>query len=206
MARRPNVDAVYHAADVFRNRCLSGGTSLLWANRRAWTDPNLQSLWAFLMEHPDISERSFFEKLRDQLSGAGDDECRIAADILAFYYLFPDRTGAEKKLARIREVVAWKGLFEGLDTSIIEAAYAQKGIGFPGTYYNTGLPWLFAFMIKLGQEALRSKPDLSNAAALDELTLRAAGQIGQNVGVMRNVALHLVVSWLALVGADQGAL
>jgi hypothetical protein len=192
MARRPNAENIYGAAGAFRERCLSGKASLLWPHARAWTVENLQSLWSSLMEHPDVSERTFFAKLKDQIAPANDDVCRVAADILAFYYLFPARISAATKLRNVREVVGWKGLENGLDLNLVEAAFNEGGIGHPGVYYNTGLPNLFGFLVGFGLEALRQGKDVEDAETIELLAEAAAARVPQSTQTMRNVLLHLL--------------
>lgn len=192
MARRPGAELVYRAADLFRDNCLSGKASLLWPTERPWTLDNLQALWTAFVEHPDVSDANFFVKLKDQLEPVSDDVCRVAADILAFYYLFPQRTSAEKKLQHIRDIVAWKSLDAGLDLSSANAAFEEGGISYAGTYYNTGIPWLFAFLIRFGIEALQTAGDLHDVAALDRVTSAAAKQVPKNTNVIRNATLYLL--------------
>lgn len=195
MARRPNAEATYNAAELFRTRCLSGAGSLLWPQARPWSSENLGALWSFFAEHPDVSDRSFFEKLHDQLAQASADVCRIAADILAFYYLFPSSIiSAEGKAARLRTVIGWRDLADGLNFAPVEAAFAEGGIGNPGTYYNIGQPWLFQFLIALGSESLASKPDLADPKALQEVTQRASDRVPESsTSMIRNVTLHLLL-------------
>jgi hypothetical protein len=49
----------------------------------------LDPLWAAFVERPDEGKRSFMEKWHDQLADQSPDVHRIAADLMAFYYLFP---------------------------------------------------------------------------------------------------------------------
>jgi len=83
VARHPDAEAIYHAADLFRQRCLVDGTSLLWPNHPAWTVPNLDALWDAFIGQPDEGKRSFMEKWRDQLAGQPPDVHRVVATLQA---------------------------------------------------------------------------------------------------------------------------
>jgi hypothetical protein len=195
MARRSGREAVYKAAELFKSKCLSGEGSLLWPQSHAWTKENVAQLWEAFGEHPDESDRKFLQKLNDQLKNVPADVHRVAADILAFYWLFPsDRAAsAATKLQSIREVVQWKHLEDGLDLSVVQAAYEQKGIGHPGTHYLTGAPWQFAFLIRFAQEALSSPASLQKPDTLEALTARALEKTpGRSANVGRNATLHLL--------------
>src|SRR5207247_5283199 len=57
---------------------------------------------------PDEGDRSFEEKLQDQLAPLPDDAHRVMADAIAFYYLFPSKVNPDTKLAKVREVISWR--------------------------------------------------------------------------------------------------
>jgi hypothetical protein len=114
-------------ADLFRQRCLVEGRSLLWSQHSAWTIENISALWDAFIGHPDTGKRSFFEKWHDQLSELPKDVHRVAADVIAFYHLFPSNVGRESKLADVKRVVNWKLAQEQPDLEFLEQAYATAG-------------------------------------------------------------------------------
>jgi energy-coupling factor transporter ATP-binding protein EcfA2 len=193
MAHLVNRAATYHAADLFRVDCLDGEGSLLWPTLKPWTLDNLRALRSAILEHLDESSRTFFEKLQDQLSPEPAEASRIAADILGFYYLFPMNIGAQTKASKLRQVISWKGLSDGLDLTSVEAAYTEGGIGKPGLYYNTGIPWLFVFLVQLGIASLEDRPDFADMHQLEALCDRAQKGIPGSTNAIRNVALHLLL-------------
>ncbi|MBM4125595.1 MAG: hypothetical protein FJ246_11715, partial [Nitrospira sp.] len=194
MARYPNRDAIYHAAGVFRDRCLSGTGALNWSGTSPWTEGSLTYLWQAFVEHPDISKRTFFEKLKDQLAGANDDVLKVAVDILSFYYLYPDQMTAASKVTRLKEVAGWNGLTGSLDLATVQAAYATSGIGHPGTYYNTGLPWNFSFLIGLGRSLLGQPDTKFIASTLESVTTDVMAAVSSSsTALMRNVSMHLLL-------------
>ena len=100
--------------------------------------------------------------------------------------------GAQTKVSKLRQVVGWKALSEGLDLSSVDAAYAEGGIGKPGLYYNTGIPWLFVFLVQLGIASLEGEPDFADMRQLEDLCDRAQTGIPGSTNAIRNVALHLL--------------
>ena len=68
MARFPGADAVYEVADLFRQRCLVAGQSLLWPDHRAWTVGTIDALVDAFMGREILGEGKFLDKLRDQLA------------------------------------------------------------------------------------------------------------------------------------------
>jgi hypothetical protein len=193
MARIVNKDATYRAADLFRDNCLKGHGSLLWPTSHPWALHNLRGLRSAILEHLDESSRTFFEKLKDQLFPEPEDASRVASDILGFYYLFPKNIGAQTKISNLRQVISWKALDRGVDLSPVEAAYAEGGIAKPGLYYNTGIPWLFVFLVQLGIASLEDEPDFSDMRQLEALCDRAQSGIAGRTNAIRNAALHLLL-------------
>jgi hypothetical protein len=61
VARNPEAQHIYEVADLFRQRCLIDGVSLLWPNHKAWTLENLDALWDAFIGQPDQGKRSFME-------------------------------------------------------------------------------------------------------------------------------------------------
>src|SRR5215203_4099851 len=108
MARWPGAEPIYEVADTFRTRCLREQRSLLWPEHQAWTRSNLDALWDAFIEHPDPGKQSFMQKWKVQLHDQTDDVHRIAADVIALYYLFPWNIGPEAKKAAVQEVLSWK--------------------------------------------------------------------------------------------------
>lgn len=192
MARLANRKATYRAAELFRDQCLAGRASLLWPSTNPWTLSNLRSLRSAILDHLDTSERKFFDKLKDQLAPESAEVSQIATDLLAFYYLFTISIGAGTKLNNLRRVVSWKKLDEGLNLSVVEDAYSEGGIGTTGQYYNTGIPFLFVFLIQFSIEALQRNPDFGDMRALEELCDTAEKEIPKSTAAIRNATLHML--------------
>jgi 5-methylcytosine-specific restriction protein B len=192
MARFAEAPAVYHAADLFRQRCLVDGTSLLWPDHRAWTVTNLDALWDAFMGHPDEGKRNFMEKWRDQLAEQPAEVHRIAADLMAFYYLFAWNIGTTAKRNGLREVISWKLAAEGEPPGMpeVDAAFEQR-IGHTGIYYLTGRPWQIAYYLEFARQLIRDGVDPLDRGACQRLADRVHTAISGSHAA-RHILLHLL--------------
>lgn len=190
MARYPGADAVYAAADLFRDRCLVQGRSLLWPDVPAWTMPNIDSLWTAFIDNPDEGKDSFAVKWRRQLDGLSDDVHRIAADVTALYYLFPNAVGTHVKVKGLREVLNWLPESEREPPGLPAILTAfESGIGHQGIYYLTGRPWQVAFYFKFTRAILAESIDPHDVDACRRVA-DASNIKGSRSG--RNALLHLL--------------
>lgn len=192
MARRSDAEAIYHAADLFRQRCLIDGTSLLWPDHHAWSIDNLDALWTAFIDQPDEGKRSFMEKWRDQLAEQSADVHRVAADLMVLYYMFPSNIGEQAKRNGLQEVIGWELGDEGMPPGLpdVEAAFEQA-IGHSGIYYLTGRPWQIAFYLKFAREVISGEVDSYDASACQQLADTVRAEIAGSVAA-RHILLHLL--------------
>lgn len=194
MTRHVGNENTYGVADLFRKRCLTGTGSLLWKNAQPWTSATLDTLWSAFFDHPDISpNKSFEQKLHDQLANTPDEVVQVATDAIAFYLLYPTRHRGAKKLALIEDLVSWRTWADEPDLGPLEHAYREGGIGFPGTFYNTGRPWHFALLIRTGQRTILNASVVENPISLAATMDLAQDAVSdRNVSLSRNVYLHVL--------------
>src|SRR5688572_19526596 len=147
-------EKTYHVGSLFRTECLTGSGSICWPMLTPWSVQAMDELSEAFLAHPDLGTRSFLDKLRDQLKDVSDDAVRISVDVLAFYLLYPARFTASAKLQRLKTVLAWREWTEPPNLTIVTEAYNEGGIGYPGTFFNTGRPDIFAYFLHLGRLAL----------------------------------------------------
>lgn len=193
MAKLAGRTAIYDMAAQFRERCLLSGRSLLWPADDIWSEGNLLSLWQAVSDAPDLSDRSFYQKLETQLSGVAPAAHRVAVDILSFYYLFTDAISPDRKRSQLRAVLRWRTSEDDQALIALEPAIEERGIGNPGVYYNTGLPWHFCFLVALGLHFRRIAVPSGDPAAIVAAADAAAAKVQANTRVMRNVSLHLLL-------------
>ena len=144
-----HVDAVLGAADAWRERCFVADGSL-FGGESLWTLENVRDLKERFLGNPiEDAERTFFDKLREQLDGASGEVIRLAAETVWLLVLFPiwSSTKPETKREQIREVWGWSGI-DLPDTSFLTDE-ALKGVGHPGTAYLTRRYEQFGFILEV---------------------------------------------------------
>jgi len=191
MARLPNKETIYQAADAFRRESFSKGRSLLWPEDEAWQASILDQLWTAMIGRPDEGDRSFEEKLQDQLAPLPDDAHRVMADAIAFYYLFPSKVNPETKLAKVQEVISWRLKESPRNVEILERAFTAGGIGGAGTHYNMSKPWQLAYILKFARKALTDRTDLTDASACEALADQTRAEVPR-AAEARHILLHLM--------------
>ncbi len=80
---------------------------------------------------PDEGDRSFIDKFRDQIKPAGTDVIRLAAELLAVYFLFPSNVGGFRKRQVVNEVLDWVGPTTLPENHLVSVAF-EHGIGSGG--------------------------------------------------------------------------
>ncbi|MBN1958636.1 MAG: AAA family ATPase, partial [Desulfuromonadales bacterium] len=151
MARYSEHDTsrIYEAAEAFRNNCLLRNGSLLFEQANLWRPELLDSIHKAFVATPDEGDRSFIDKFRDQIKPAGTEVIRLAAELLAVYFLFPSNVGGFRKRQVVNEVLGWAG--DNLpETHLLSQAF-EHGIGSGGQGYNTRRPFEIAFLIEFAK-------------------------------------------------------
>jgi 5-methylcytosine-specific restriction protein B len=147
MARFEGANAVYEAAQLFREGCLERDGSLLADDASIWSQVNLKALKRCFVDTPDTGKRSFMDKFRDQLAPAPAAIKRLAGEALAIYFLFPTKVTGAHKLKVVNDVLGWAG--EKLEQESALAVAFQGGIGGAGQGYNTRRPYELGYLVEL---------------------------------------------------------
>jgi MoxR-like ATPase len=195
MARFSPAETIYEVADLFRQRCLVAGQSLLWPDRHAWTVGTIDALVGAFVDRDDSSEGTFLAKLHDQLAKESDDVLRVAADVLAFYFLFPSSksVGRRRKLDTIQTIVNWRPAALAIAPSewgLLEAAFVE-GAGSTGSDYLTGRPAHLAFFLAFARGVLEGKADPYDPDSCRRLIAELGLQLNGRTQA-RHVLLHLL--------------
>ena len=152
-----HLDVVLGASDAWRERCFTADGSL-FGEESLWTLENIRDLKQRFQGNPiEGTDRTFFDKLREQLEGARGEVDRLAAEIVWLLVLFPNSksTRPDTKREQIREVWGWSGN-ELPDTPFL-ADGPLMGVGSPGTYYLARRDQQFGFVLEV-MEAWKSLP------------------------------------------------
>ena len=152
-----HAEAVLGAADAWRDRCFVADGSL-FGEESLWTLENVRDLKERFLGNPiEGADRSFFDKLEEQLDGAPGEVVRLAAEVVWFLVLFPmwSSTRPDTKREQIRNVWGWSGT--DLPETPFLADEPLKGVGHPGAAYLTRRYEQFGFLLEV-MEGWKSLP------------------------------------------------
>jgi len=182
---------MYEAANLFRDRCLVEGGSFLWPEHHVWTPETITALLdAFTGENAIEGQGTFFEKWRRQLAEQPEAVHRVAADIIAFYYLFPLNIGRDKKLADVRMVSGWKLAHDLPNLGFLERAYSAS-VGHAGMLYSTGRPWQVIFYLEFVRDLLSKGLEPTDRDVCKHLADHVKSRL-KSSNPARNILLHLL--------------
>lgn len=199
MARFPGAEAIYEVAELFRQRCLKEGKSLLWPNEPVWTIENLDRLWDKTAEQPDTTSRNFFEKLEEQLRDESALVHMLMTDVMVLYSLPATNFGAEKKIEYITTIQSWK-----INTPPDEGTWAlvqqafQQGVAHTGTYYLTGRPFQIYFYLDASREYIKRPSELESATTAKAVANSSQAHTKENPNIKSDVpqARHMLLHLL----------
>ena len=81
---REGADRVYQAAQAWLDVALRSDSSLFTPGRPVWTSQGLRVLRERFLDQPDVSDRKFLGKLRDQLADSPPEVHQLMAEALYF--------------------------------------------------------------------------------------------------------------------------
>ena len=148
MSRLTVATPILKAADHWKRQCLLDGASLFNAEA-LWTAEHFEELRRYFVDRPDESNRSFEEKLRDQLEPASPQAKRLWAEITWLYYLLVISVRSVTKLDRIRRVYQWSGTELSEDHWALRADVLGGGIVHPGIGFAAHQWREFSFIVTL---------------------------------------------------------
>jgi 5-methylcytosine-specific restriction protein B len=194
MARYSEHDTsrIYEAADSFRNNCLLRDGSLLFEQASLWRPELLDSIHNAFVATPDEGDRSFIDKFRDQIQPAGTEVIRLAAELLAVYFLFPSNVGGFRKRQVVNEVLGWAG--DNLPENHLVSLAFEHGIGSGGQGYNTRRPFEIAFLIEFAKKWKALPTEQQQAAGNDRWKFQELidGTEDAESRQLRHMLLHLL--------------
>jgi 5-methylcytosine-specific restriction protein B len=151
MSRYPTETAssLLAAAERWKKRCLLDNGSVFGPNT-LWTAAHIDELATAFIESPDEGDRSFLEKLKDQMAPSSPRVRQLAAEMLWVMMLIvsKDNTGAATKRQLVKTVWGWSG--EDIpDTDDMLGDPLEQGAANTGTAYNTRRWRELAYFIRL---------------------------------------------------------
>lgn len=160
---------VYDVMRLFEQRCLRSNGSLLWDDLDIWTPDHVSTLVQHFVNAPDESDRSFWEKLAEQLSGLPQACYKIMADAFVIYALPSTFILPETKWGFVARICRMGNLDEPDAKSPISEALSQ---GFTRTSqrYHAKVMQLWIILLMAKELKHHSDPD----ALLDDSGQMAA--------------------------------
>lgn len=134
MARTPGSDAILGAAAQWRDTCLLAEGSI-FGEASVWTRDHLVEIEEHFVMRPDTGNRTFLEKLKDQLVPASTGAKQLTAEMLWVMMLFPSNVSFDRKVETVTQVWGWSG--ETLSREHPMLAVLRHGIGSGGMGYNS---------------------------------------------------------------------
>jgi hypothetical protein len=189
-ALQPEAAPIYKIAHFFKERCLQQNHSLLWPESSAWTTQNLERLQNVFLANPPRQGNSFYDLWAKGLSGEPKDVYRIAADLIAFYCLFPADLSPQAKVQKVSRVIGWGLAEEAPDLALLGDAY-RSFIGTTGRLYFARIHQQLYFFACFAKAAKRDRLDFENVTAVKHLAIEVMSGM-QYVTPARNILLHLL--------------
>jgi len=160
----PAYESVYDAAALWRDMSLVGARSLFAADQVIWTEPTANDLAARFIEGADESDRSFSEKLEDQLRGADQSASLLMAELMFIHLLPLSNVPLVTKKRNINAIGSWAPEPFELPGSFDEAL--GLGIFSGGAGFNTSRYNHLRFMIRMVQRLVAiSEPEREQLAS-----------------------------------------
>ena len=142
-------DAVRSAANDWKQRCMLSNGSVL-SDKSLWTKDNVDTLKKLFVDNPILGgDRSFYDKLQEQIGAAAPAVKQLAAEFfwLLFLFVYEGAFSVEKKRERISEVWAQSG--EELPASPLLADDVLRGLATPGTAFLTKMWEELGYVLQL---------------------------------------------------------
>ncbi|WP_145145489.1 hypothetical protein [Roseomonas gilardii] len=192
----PEVEAVLEAASEWRSRCVLDDGSIL-GDERLWTAEGLTALRDLFRTNPiEGADRTFYDKLHEQLTGSAPSLMHLAAEVIWLLLLFPHHSkyGPERKVERVREVWGWAG--DAPSSRFLEHP-ALMGVGNPGAAYLTRFPDEFSFVLDT-MVAWKALPATERTSLMSgaEAPWRFAEWLEQIPGSERRPVRHAILFFL----------
>ncbi len=146
----PEYAHIYSTVDRWKESSLRNGTSLLDANLVVWAPDTIDEVYSCFVESGDQSDRSFWDKLEDQMLGAGQAACLFMAELLYIHLLPLTNVNGDTKVSFIEKIGGWA------PEPFVMPEYLKPattpGIFHGGAGYNTGRFVHMRFLIRFARQ------------------------------------------------------
>jgi 5-methylcytosine-specific restriction protein B len=154
MAKMPERDVVYAAAERFVEQALDRDGSLFSPGVSIWSLDTIDDLHERFIEHPDTSGDPFEVKFERQLKDAPDPTIQLAAELLFVHFLPARSVNGARKRALISGVLSWMHSPVVIPQDLDQAL--DDGLMNMGVAFNTSRNYGIAFLIDVVRALKRS--------------------------------------------------
>ena len=141
-------EGVYVAAEKWIDCALRNDDSLFIPGKPIWSRECLAELRDRFLEHPDVGEGDFYQKLEAQLEGCSAGAYQLMAEVLYVHFLFISKGGmlGDTKKKRVEQVLDWGAPLSAVPGDLVNGL--SPGLGGPGRRFNIYRPFLVGFIIE----------------------------------------------------------
>ncbi|MBR1270454.1 AAA family ATPase [Bradyrhizobium sp. AUGA SZCCT0222] len=152
-----DISAVLRAAAHWRDQALLSQGSI-FSSEKVWATQNIVTLNEVFTLNPDETDRSFLNKLKDQLASSSPQVKMLAAEVMWVLLLSPSNLSARTKRSRIQQIWDWSGAAWPESNPLI-ADEVLSGIGSAGPGFNNYRPRELTFCINFLLQFRSLSPD-----------------------------------------------
>jgi 5-methylcytosine-specific restriction protein B len=159
-----NPEAMFRAADEWRTQALRSDGSVLSTNP-LWSLNNLEAIERHYVDAPDDGERTFIDKLKEQLAVSSPEVKQLAAEMIWLMLLCPSNIKALTKRTQVETVWSWSGDLLAVEPHwLSDQVFAGIGNDGQGFSYNRWreLVFLIKFMLKFKRLSSEHRDSLLN--------------------------------------------
>lgn len=142
-----NSEPILRAAAEWRTRCLESDGSV-FSDKMLWSVDNLTEVRKDFIDNPDEGDRTFLEKLEDQLRNSSAAAKQLTAEMLWLMLLCPSNITIKTKRDQIKLAWSWSGESLADDLPPL-ASQVLSGIGSAGQGFNQYRPLELEFLVLL---------------------------------------------------------
>lgn len=188
---RPNAPRVEKVAAEILSRCLIDDGSLLTPDKHIWTQDNLAELHTVYVAAPDVSAKSFSEKLAIQLAPASGPARQLFAELYVLNILPVQNFLQATKVKLIEEVLAPLHPPVALTSDIVDAF--AEGVFNGGPAWNSRRWAQLSFLVEFAEHFKRQDRAARAEAAINPDGLRnvVMNSPGHHEPAQRQALLYL---------------
>ena len=192
MVRIRDREAVYSAAERFKEVALEKDDSLFTPGVPIWSKDPAQDLHERFVKHPDESSDRFEVKLQRQLAGAPAKTCQLMGELLYIHFLVAENVHLKRKSQLIETVLSWSPKQIKVPEDLFKAL--AQGLLTVGMAFHTLRPFQIQFLLEflLAWKALdagKQRKYLSDPWAFKEFVMDVPIK---GAYMQRDALLHLI--------------